>query len=109
MLPSYNESINIEKIIDELLALESSQKIEIIVFNDDSPDGTSDLARAKTQQEQRIKLMNSACIKPFNIGNPDEFTMLQLADLIRQKNKSVTADHSQRLASRRPHAEAADY
>jgi len=57
ILPSYNESANIEKIIDELLTLKSSQKIEIIVVDDDSPDGTSDLVRAKAQLEQRIKLI----------------------------------------------------
>jgi dolichol-phosphate mannosyltransferase len=57
ILPSYNESANIEKIIDELLTLKSNQKIEIIVVDDDSPDGTSDLVRAKAQLEQRIKLI----------------------------------------------------
>ena len=38
ILPSYNESANIEKIIDELLLLNCGHKIEIIVVDDDSPD-----------------------------------------------------------------------
>ncbi|MDB4678002.1 glycosyltransferase, partial [Synechococcus sp. AH-551-A21] len=54
ILPSYNESANIEKIIDELLLLNCGHKIEIIVVDDDSPDGTSELVRAKAQLEQRI-------------------------------------------------------
>jgi len=57
ILPSYNESANIERIIDELLALECGHTIEVIVVDDDSPDGTSELVRAKAQAEQRIKLV----------------------------------------------------
>lgn len=57
ILPSYNESASIVKIIDELLRLDCGHKIEIIVVDDDSPDGTADLVRRKAQSEQRIKLV----------------------------------------------------
>ena len=32
-----------------------------------------------------MKLMNSNCIGPVNIGNPNDFTILQLAEIIRRK------------------------
>ena len=32
-----------------------------------------------------IRLMNSSHMGPINIGNPDEFTILELADLVRKK------------------------
>lgn len=32
-----------------------------------------------------MKLMDSSCIGPVNIGNPNDFTILQLAEIIREK------------------------
>ena len=57
ILPTYNESSNIERVINELLTLNTRHKIEIIVVDDDSPDGTSEIVREKAQVEQRIKLI----------------------------------------------------
>ncbi len=46
--------------------------------------------------EGLIKLMNSDYTNPVNIGNPDEFTMLQLAELIRNKiNPSLPIIHKE--------------
>ena len=44
--------------------------------------------------EGLIRLMNSDYTSPINIGNPNEFTMLELAELIRQKiNPSLSIVH----------------
>ena len=44
--------------------------------------------------EGLIRLMNSDYASPINIGNPNEFTMLELAELIRQKiNPSLSIVH----------------
>ncbi len=47
VIPTYNESANIEAIIAELLALPDSDcDRHILVVDDDSPDGTGDIAEA---------------------------------------------------------------
>eukprot|EP01055_Gregarina_sp_Pseudo9_P005570 Gregarina_sp_Pseudo_9__5569@NODE_748_length_2273_cov_55_470904_g704_i0_p1_GENE_NODE_748_length_2273_cov_55_470904_g704_i0NODE_748_length_2273_cov_55_470904_g704_i0_p1_ORF_typecomplete_len351_score23_13GDP_Man_Dehyd/PF16363_5/1_4e85Epimerase/PF01370_21/9_9e56RmlD_sub_bind/PF04321_17/3_6e233Beta_HSD/PF01073_19/4_2e23NAD_binding_4/PF07993_12/1_1e15Polysacc_synt_2/PF02719_15/2_7e08Polysacc_synt_2/PF02719_15/1NAD_binding_10/PF13460_6/2_1e05adh_short/PF00106_25/0_0048NmrA/PF05368_13/0_046NmrA/PF05368_ len=41
-----------------------------------------------------VKLMNSECVGPVNLGNPDEFTVLQLAQLVQGKvNSNVPIIH----------------
>ena len=46
--------------------------------------------------EGLIRLMNSDYTNPVNIGNPDEFTILQLAELIRHKiNPSLPIIHKE--------------
>ena len=51
---------NGERYIEEALLSILNQDykpLEIIVVDDDSPDGTADLVRRKAQSEQRIKLV----------------------------------------------------
>ena len=36
-----------------------------------------------------IKLMNSNYSKPMNIGNPDEFTIIELAEIIKSKLNQI--------------------
>ncbi len=44
--------------------------------------------------EGLIRLMNSDYTRPINIGNINEFTILELAELIRQKiNRSLSIAH----------------
>ncbi len=49
-LPTYNEGENIEWLIKALLALETH--VDVIVIDDDSPDGTAQLARAAGPAER---------------------------------------------------------
>lgn len=60
VLPSYNESENLPKLIDELLLLKN--ELEVLVVDDNSPDGTSQLIEKKIQDlalrgENRLHLI----------------------------------------------------
>ncbi len=56
IIPTYNEKGNIENIIDAVLALDGD--FDILVVDDNSPDGTADLVRAKmNQSKNRIHLL----------------------------------------------------
>ena len=98
ILPSYNESANIEKIIDELLLLNCGHKIEIIVVDDDSQDGTSELVRAKAQLEQRIKLVRrvgrsglASAIKEGLLDATGEFAIVMDSDGQHETNSIINA------------------
>ncbi len=55
-LPTYNESGNICPLIEELLALDPM--LEVLVVDDDSPDGTWRLVQEKSTKEKRIHLIH---------------------------------------------------
>jgi len=59
ILPTYNEKDNISALIDRLQAIFSANSIrgEIIVVDDDSPDGTADLAQKKAAGFSNIKVL----------------------------------------------------
>lgn len=53
--PTYNEAPNIERLIAEVLA--QSPKFDILVVDDNSPDGTGDLVEAMSQMTNRVRLL----------------------------------------------------
>jgi len=56
IIPTYNESNNIGRILDSLLELE--QEVDILVIDDGSPDGTAEVVRKKQSgHEDRIFLI----------------------------------------------------
>lgn len=55
VVPTYNERENIIALVEEVLSLGSF--IEILVVDDDSPDGTADLVREMERQNPRIHLL----------------------------------------------------
>jgi dolichol-phosphate mannosyltransferase len=55
MIPTFNEADNIETLIEAILAL--SRTIEILVVDDDSPDGTAAIVEALAQREPRVHLL----------------------------------------------------
>lgn len=74
VIPSYNERDNIKRLIDSIL-----QKInhaQIIVVDDESPDGTSDLVEQICKENQQVHLIRrkgkggrgSACIAGFKMA-----------------------------------------
>ncbi len=54
IIPTYNESANIERIINIILAV--SPKLEILVIDDNSPDNTADIIRRMKKKNRRIHL-----------------------------------------------------
>ncbi len=53
-LPTYNEADNIEKIIPVVLS--QSSELEILVIDDNSPDGTGDIAERISKENPRVHL-----------------------------------------------------
>ncbi|MCB2154964.1 polyprenol monophosphomannose synthase [bacterium] len=55
-LPTYNESENILPLIDALLAV--SKNLEVLVIDDDSPDGTWELVGKRAEADPRVHLLH---------------------------------------------------
>ncbi len=58
VLPTYNERGNLEALVTQLLALELD--VEIIVVDDNSPDGTGQLADELARRDARIHVIHRA-------------------------------------------------
>jgi len=57
MIPTYNESESIGSLIDELLQLPLGE-VEILVVDDDSPDGTGRIVSERSEQDRRVRLLS---------------------------------------------------
>ncbi|SDF58589.1 Glycosyltransferase involved in cell wall bisynthesis [Methanolobus vulcani] len=76
IIPTYNESENVVNMIDILedVLTKSSIKFEIVVVDDDSPDGTADIARKKQELYNNLKVivrttdkgLSQAVVEGFN-------------------------------------------
>jgi len=58
IIPTYDESENIGVLLDQLLALPYG--LEVLVVDDNSPDGTGDVVAARQQQNPRVHLLRRA-------------------------------------------------
>ena len=58
IIPTYNERENIETLLDRLLALPYG--LEVLVVDDNSPDGTGALVAARRERDPRIHLLERA-------------------------------------------------
>ena len=57
ILPTYNELGNIESTIAPLLKLKDQFELEILVVDDDSPDGTGDLVKLLSRKIPEVRLI----------------------------------------------------
>ncbi len=55
IIPTYNERDNILKVIDSVLGLPA--KTDILIIDDNSPDGTADLVKAVREKHPKVKLI----------------------------------------------------
>ncbi|MCD4820183.1 MAG: polyprenol monophosphomannose synthase [Candidatus Cloacimonetes bacterium] len=55
IIPTYNESENISAIIDQVLGL--SKNLEVLIVDDNSPDGTANIVTEKKQNNPKIHLL----------------------------------------------------
>ncbi len=58
VIPTYNERMNIEKMIHTVIELYPN--IHILVVDDNSPDGTGDYVKAKSEEDSRIHVLQRA-------------------------------------------------
>ncbi len=71
VIPTFNESANVPRLIEKLDAALAGIAWEAIFVDDDSPDGTADAARALGRSDQRVRViqrigrrgLSSACIE----------------------------------------------
>jgi dolichol-phosphate mannosyltransferase len=55
VIPTYNEIDSIERVVAEVLA--ADQRVEVLVVDDSSPDGTGDLVAGLAQAQPRLHLL----------------------------------------------------
>ncbi len=55
IIPTYNEAVNIERIIKRILSI--SQLLETLIIDDNSPDGTGDIVETLSRDNNRIHLI----------------------------------------------------
>ncbi|MBW4646597.1 MAG: glycosyltransferase family 2 protein [Goleter apudmare HA4340-LM2] len=58
-IPTYNESVNIERVIKELLITGQKNPIEIIVADGGSTDDTQDIVKKISLKDSRVKLIHN--------------------------------------------------
>ncbi len=88
IIPTYNEIENIAKMLKTVLSKEPA--LDILIIDDNSPDGTADVVKDIMQQESRIKLiqrsgklgLGSAYVKGFEyaLANAYEYILEMDAD-----------------------------
>lgn len=57
IIPTYNEKENVSAIIDAVLSLSHT---EVLIVDDNSPDGTASIVKKKQESEERIHLLSRA-------------------------------------------------
>jgi len=58
IVPTYNEAENIERLVSEIL--EQPAPLDVVVVDDNSPDGTGDLADALAAEHERVSVIHRA-------------------------------------------------
>ncbi len=94
VVPTYNERDNIEMLCGGIrTALDGSWDYEIIIVDDNSPDGTARVVRRLARGDSRIKLLErpgklglgSAVVDGFRMAEGDYWVMMD-ADLSRPED-----------------------
>jgi dolichol-phosphate mannosyltransferase len=83
VIPTFNEAENIARLTERLLAM--PEKLDVLVVDDGSPDGTAEIVRAKSEGTGgRLKVLKrsgkggrgSAVLEGFRIGMKDGYDLL---------------------------------
>ncbi|MFZ2960475.1 MAG: glycosyltransferase [Candidatus Ozemobacteraceae bacterium] len=74
-LPTYNESGNIGRLLDELLALEC--RPDVLIIDDQSPDGTGRIAAERAVAEPRVHAVSRPAPRGRGLAGRDGFRWFQ--------------------------------
>lgn len=88
VVPTYNERDNISELVERVNAAMEGIEWEMIIVDDDSPDGTAELARVLGLRDRRIRVMrrirrrglSSACLEGMLASNARHLAVID-ADL----------------------------
>jgi dolichol-phosphate mannosyltransferase len=65
IIPTYNERENLPSLVEAVLALDlASHSLDVLVIDDNSPDGTGDIADALAQRDPRVRVQH----RPSKLG-----------------------------------------
>ncbi len=56
IIPTYNENKNIKRLVNKILKIDN--RLEILVVDDNSPDGTGDIVEELSKQYQRVHILH---------------------------------------------------
>lgn len=71
VIPCYNEAANVRSLIDEVTSLPA--KVDVVVVDDNSPDGTGDLVRQHPLFGRRVFLLNRTGPRGFALACQEGF------------------------------------
>jgi dolichol-phosphate mannosyltransferase len=105
VVPTFSEAENIAELHARLSAVLGSESWELIFVDDDSPDGTADLARALSNQDQRVRCIQrigrrglSTAVVEGALSSSAPYVAVMDADL--QHDESILPALLQELRSR---------
>jgi apolipoprotein N-acyltransferase len=114
ILPTYEERDTVEWVLARLLAL--PERVDVLVVDDSSPDGTGELVQAVAAEEPRVRLLErpakaglgSAYLDGFRVGLEERYDLLveMDSDLSHQPEElsgllaAAAADHDLTVGSR---------
>jgi SAM-dependent methyltransferase len=116
VIPCHNEEMNVRPLVEALLQSYGRYIYEIIIVNDNSTDGTADVARAIGRLDSRVKLVNRT--PPGGVGRAlrDGYTaargryilsmdcdFVQIVPELRDMFDAVAAGHDGAVGSRFSH------
>jgi len=86
IIPTYNEAENISPLIERILQLE--EDIDILVIDDNSPDGTGDVVDAIAQKEPHVQIIH----RKAKLGLGTAYTAGFLFALAKGYHRVITMD-----------------
>src|SRR5882724_7697318 len=105
VVPTFSESENISELHSRISATMGAQSLELIFVDDDSPDGTADLARALAAKDPRVRCIQrigrrglSTAVVEGALSSSAPFVAVMDADL--QHDESILPAMLHELRSR---------
>ena len=90
IIPTYNEAENVPPLVERILGLE--EDVDVLIVDDNSPDGTGDVADAIARETPRVQVIH----RPRKLGLGTAYTagFMRALDLGRERIITMDADFS---------------